>query len=148
LGLGWKSAQVSVEDAVAGATEPADLMAARLYEAYERHLRAYNAFDFDDLILKPVGLFRGDPEARERWQNRFRYLLVDEYQDTNDCQYELLRQLAGQPCDAPRRVAEYLGTMREHWRDLEGTDAEDSAEEVARGAERAADQPDYGREGS
>jgi ATP-dependent DNA helicase Rep len=91
----WKSAQASVEDALGQAAEPADLMAARLYEAYERHLRAYNAFDFDDLILKPVSLFRDDAESRERWQNRFGYLLVDEYQDTNAAQYELLRQLAG-----------------------------------------------------
>jgi len=55
----------------------------------------HNAVDFDDLILLPVGLFQDDPDALERWQNRIRHLLVDEYQDTNLAQYELVRQLAG-----------------------------------------------------
>ena len=68
---------------------------ARLYAEYERSLQAYNAVDFDDLILLPVQLFREHPEVLERWQNRIRYLLVDEYQDTNGAQYELVRQLVG-----------------------------------------------------
>ena len=58
-------------------------------------MRAYNAVDFDDLILLPVSLLRGDRELRERWQNRIRYLLVDEYQDTNGAQYEMVRLLVG-----------------------------------------------------
>lgn len=69
--------------------------AAWLYREYQRCLKAYNAVDFDDLILLPVLLFRQYPEILEKWQHRIRYLLVDEYQDTNLAQYELLRQLAG-----------------------------------------------------
>ena len=59
-------------------------------------LLAAGALDFDDLLLKSVALLQGDAAARERWQRRFRYLLVDEYQDTNDAQYELVRLLAGE----------------------------------------------------
>jgi ATP-dependent DNA helicase Rep len=92
---GWKSARVGAEQAVNLAVDNQEMMAARIYAQYERHLLAYNAVDFDDLIVKPVMLFQDEPEARERWQNRFRYLLVDEYQDTNGAQYELLRQLTG-----------------------------------------------------
>ena len=51
--------------------------------------------DFDDLIHLPVVLFKEHPEALVRWQHRLRYLLIDEYQDTNDCQYQLTRLLAG-----------------------------------------------------
>jgi len=92
---GWKSARVGAEQAVGLAENDQELMAARIYAQYERHLLAYNAVDFDDLIAKPVELLAEDAETRERWQNRFRYLLVDEYQDTNGAQYELLRQLTG-----------------------------------------------------
>ncbi len=92
---GWKSAQIGADAAVAEANDEADALAARIYAQYERHLLAYNAVDFDDLIVKPVDLLTSDDKAREYWQNRFRYLLVDEYQDTNGAQYELLRRLAG-----------------------------------------------------
>ena len=68
---------------------------ARLYEAYNRHLKAYNAVDFDDLLRLPVELLESDREALERWQGRIRYLLVDEYQDTNTTQYRLVKQLVG-----------------------------------------------------
>ncbi|MGC9456698.1 MAG: UvrD-helicase domain-containing protein [Halothiobacillaceae bacterium] len=83
-----QAAQTQVEDALAEQT-------ARLYAEYERQLRACNALDFDDLIVLPVRLLQTDAEARERWQNRVRYLLVDEYQDTNTTQYELVRLLVG-----------------------------------------------------
>ncbi|MBK9617187.1 MAG: UvrD-helicase domain-containing protein [Uliginosibacterium sp.] len=69
--------------------------AAKLYPAYEQTLRAYQGVDFDDLIALPVRLFDDHPDAQERWQNKLRYLLIDEYQDTNRAQYRLLRQLAG-----------------------------------------------------
>ncbi len=57
-------------------------------------LHAYQALDFDDLILRPAQLFAQNEAVRDKWQNRLRYLLIDEYQDTNACQYELLKQLA------------------------------------------------------
>ncbi|HBX59039.1 MAG TPA: ATP-dependent DNA helicase Rep, partial [Methylophaga sp.] len=58
-------------------------------------LQAYNAVDFDDLILKPVILFREHRDVLQKWQAKIHYLLVDEYQDTNGCQYELVKQLVG-----------------------------------------------------
>ena len=90
----WKSALVAPEQAVAEATGK-DVPMARAYAEYQRRLKAYNAVDFDDLLSVPVQLLRDDPAARERWQNRYRYLLVDEYQDTNAAQYEMMRLLAG-----------------------------------------------------
>jgi ATP-dependent DNA helicase Rep len=66
-----------------------------LYALYTQQMRAYNAVDFDDLILLPVVLLRDHPDILERWQNKIRYLLVDEYQDTNETQYQLLKLLVG-----------------------------------------------------
>jgi ATP-dependent DNA helicase Rep len=92
----WKNAFILPEQALAEANGDAvTVAAARLYEAYNHHLKTYNAVDFDDLIMLPVLLFREHPEILERWQNRIRYLLVDEYQDTNATQYELVQQLVG-----------------------------------------------------
>lgn len=91
----WKNEMMTPEQALAEAKLPQDILAARAYESYEQHLRAYNAVDFDDLILIPVRLFDQHPDVLERWQNRLRYLLVDEYQDTNLSQYRLVRQLVG-----------------------------------------------------
>lgn len=65
-----------------------------VYAAYERELKACNALDFDDLLLKTVELFEKCPEVLEKWQNRFRYINVDEFQDTNKLQYKLVRMLA------------------------------------------------------
>lgn len=91
----WKSALVAPEEALSSACNEQEVLAARLYAAYERRLRAYNAVDFDDLIKLPVALLANSPEILQRWQNRFRYLLVDEYQDTNEAQYQLIKYLAG-----------------------------------------------------
>jgi ATP-dependent DNA helicase Rep len=91
----WKSALLNPEQALAAAEDDLQTRDALLYGAYQRSLKAYNAVDFDDLILLPVQLFRQQPETLERWQNRIRYLLVDEYQDTNTSQYELVKQLVG-----------------------------------------------------
>ncbi|MCP4596151.1 DNA helicase Rep [Neptuniibacter sp.] len=91
----WKNEMLTPEQALATAQLPQDILAARAYEVYEQHLRAYNAVDFDDLILIPVRLFEEHPHILERWQNRLRYLLVDEYQDTNLSQYKLVSQLVG-----------------------------------------------------
>lgn len=91
----WKNDMLSPEEALAQAENELDQRSALLYAHYQRSLRAFNAVDFDDLILLPVRLFRESPEALEQWQNRIRHLLVDEYQDTNLSQYELVRQLVG-----------------------------------------------------
>ncbi len=91
----WKAALVPPEAAAEQAEDDIHLRQARLYGEYQRHLKACNAFDFDDLIVRPVELLQTIPEVREYWQNRLRYLLVDEYQDTNGAQYELLRLLTG-----------------------------------------------------
>ncbi len=92
---GWKNVLLTPEQAESRAEDETDARAARLYAAYQRALRAYNAVDFDDLILLPVQLFQQQPEVLERWQNRIRHLLVDEYQDTNLSQYQLVRLLVG-----------------------------------------------------
>ena len=91
----WKNDRVLPEQAVAGATSPADMLCAQAYLRYNRALRAYNALDFDDLILLPTIVFEQSPDILERWQHRLHYLLVDEYQDTNSSQYLLVRQLVG-----------------------------------------------------
>ena len=91
----WKNAMITPEEAAQLADNEIASVAAKLYKEYERTLRAYQAVDFDDLISLPVRLFDEHPEVRERWQNKLRYLLVDEYQDTNRAQYRLLKLLSG-----------------------------------------------------
>ena len=91
----WKNELVMPEEAVASARGPKEQTAAVVYLHYQRTLKAYNAVDFDDLILLPVKLFQQHPEVLEKWQNRIRYLLVDEYQDTNASQYLLVKLLVG-----------------------------------------------------
>jgi len=90
----WKSAFVSPEQAAEIADISEDKVYARIYARYQETLRAYQAVDFDDLIYLPVMLFKQHPDALLRWQLRLRYLLVDEYQDTNHCQYLLIKLLA------------------------------------------------------
>ena len=91
----WKNDLIEPDAALTNADSDIDAFYAALYGAYQRALRVYNAVDFDDLILLPVTLLRDEPPLRERWQNRIRYLLVDEYQDTNGAQYELVKLLVG-----------------------------------------------------
>jgi len=90
----WKNAFVTPEHALSYATQE-QAPAAHLYSDYNRSLKAYNAVDFDDLILLPVLLFQEHAAVLEKWQNKIRYLLVDEYQDTNITQYQLVKLLAG-----------------------------------------------------
>ncbi|MHB8549791.1 MAG: UvrD-helicase domain-containing protein [Acidiferrobacterales bacterium] len=92
----WKNAMIEPDQALltAGA-DPLEVQAAKLYPTYQRHLKACNAVDFDDLILQPALIFAQHPEVLSAWQDRISYLLVDEYQDTNACQYHLVRQLVG-----------------------------------------------------
>src|ERR671929_83780 len=73
-----------------------DQTVADVYALYQRKLFSSNAVDFDDLLMLTVDVLQRFPEARERWAKTFRYILVDEYQDTNHAQYVLLKQLAGE----------------------------------------------------
>ncbi len=75
--------------------DPTSERIAHLYEAYGKELRKNNALDFDDLLLEAVHLLKANGETRERYNRRYRYLLIDEYQDTNRPQYELMKLLAG-----------------------------------------------------
>jgi ATP-dependent DNA helicase Rep len=90
-----KNDLISPEDAIRTAASPQEQLIAQTYSVYQRMLRAYNAVDFDDLIMVPTVLFRDNPEVLTRWQKKIRYLLVDEYQDTNTSQYELVKLLVG-----------------------------------------------------
>jgi len=83
------------EQAMSQANSGQDVLFAQLYQRYQNQLKAYNALDFDDLIMMPTLLLKNNAEVRERWQNRFHYLLVDEYQDTNTSQYEMVKLLTG-----------------------------------------------------
>ncbi|GAC1669067.1 MAG: DNA helicase PcrA [Candidatus Acidiferrum sp.] len=77
------------------AQDPDGRRVADIYAAYEKQLQRSNALDFDDLLLRSARLLRESAEVRERWRQRFQYIHVDEYQDTNQVQYELLRLLTG-----------------------------------------------------
>lgn len=91
----WKNDLMDPSRAAAGALSDRDKRFAHCYALYDRHLKSCNVLDFDDLILLPTLLFQRNLEVRERWQQRIRYLLVDEYQDTNTSQYELVKLLVG-----------------------------------------------------
>ena len=92
----WKNDLVLPGVALKRARDGDEQRHAMLYERYQRHMTAYNALDFDDLILMPTLLLKTNAEVRERWQQKIQYLLVDEYQDTNTSQYELVKLLAGE----------------------------------------------------
>jgi len=89
----WKNDLVTPEEALKNARNPKEQTAAIVYTHYQRTLKAYNAVDFDDLIMQPVKLFQNHPEVLEKWRNKVRYMLVDEYQDTNASQYLLVKLL-------------------------------------------------------
>lgn len=91
----WKNALIGPDAATQLATTSQLQDAARVYHSYQASLRAYQAVDFDDLIVLPCQILADDAQIRERWQNRVRYLLIDEYQDTNACQYQLVKHLTG-----------------------------------------------------
>ena len=92
----WKNDLILPEQALERARTPKEQTAAVIYLHYQRTLKAYNAVDFDDLILLPVRLFQEHPEVLQKWRNRVRYLLVDEYQDTNASQYLLVKLLVAE----------------------------------------------------
>ena len=91
----WKNDLKTPSQAAASAIGERDRIFAHCYGLYDAHLKACNVLDFDDLILLPTLLLQRNEEVRERWQNKIRYLLVDEYQDTNTSQYELVKLLVG-----------------------------------------------------
>lgn len=91
----WKNDLMTPAQAAASAKGERDRIFAHCYGLYDAHMKACNVLDFDDLILLPTLLLQRNEEVRERWQNRIRYLLVDEYQDTNTSQYELVKLLVG-----------------------------------------------------
>lgn len=92
----WKNAMQLPNQVEINSNAPNDALFAELYSAYQQHLKACNALDFDDLILLPTLLLQANQTVREKWQQRIRYLLVDEYQDTNTSQYQLVRLLVGE----------------------------------------------------
>ncbi|EEY46359.1 ATP-dependent DNA helicase Rep [Vibrio mimicus VM223] len=92
----WKNDMLTPQQAKAMAQGEQQQLFAHCFELYQKQMQSYNALDFDDLILLPVLLLRSSEEVRQRWQNRIRYLLVDEYQDTNTSQYELVKLLVGE----------------------------------------------------
>ncbi len=101
----WKNALLSPDAALAQAKDDDEAQAARIYRNYLATLSSYQAVDFDDLIRLPVELFRNDEAARDRWQRKLRYLLLDEYQDTNTCQYEMVKLLVTGPGKKPMFTA-------------------------------------------
>ncbi len=91
-----KNELVGVEEYAGKVLDPFTRNAAQVYERYQRALRDANAFDFDDLLVKPVDLLRSQPDLLERYRERFQFVLVDEYQDTNRAQYDFLQLIAGE----------------------------------------------------
>ncbi len=95
--ISWaKNHMVDPQDFFLGSKDPGSEKVAHIFKAYQDELRKNNAMDFDDLLLEAVRVLKVSSEVRERYQRRWRYLLVDEYQDTNRPQYELLKLLAGE----------------------------------------------------
>ncbi len=90
-----KNQMLSPQEYRESASDPLTERTAAVYEEAQRRLKSFNAMDFDDLLLKPLELFSRHADVLERYQNRFAYILVDEYQDTNRVQYRLIRELSG-----------------------------------------------------
>jgi DNA helicase-2/ATP-dependent DNA helicase PcrA len=99
-----KNEMVTPEGYAESAVTPPEQMTAKVYPEYQRRLHEANAMDFDDLLTNTVRLFEDHPDALERWRERFAYIMVDEYQDTNRAQYTLVNSLA-----APHRNLMVVG---------------------------------------
>jgi DNA helicase-2/ATP-dependent DNA helicase PcrA len=95
--ISWaKNHMVDPQEYYLASKDPNSERIAHIYQSYKAELRKNNALDFDDLLLEAVRLLKVSAEVRERYQRRYRYLLVDEYQDTNRPQYEIMKLLAGE----------------------------------------------------
>ncbi len=90
-----KNSFITPEEMDNSGHDPLSIITARVYPEYQKTLRALNAVDFDDLLLLVIELFRENPEILEKYREQYRYIMVDEYQDTNRVQYTLLKLLAG-----------------------------------------------------
>lgn len=88
-----KNEMLTTEEYAASAGTPAQQAAAKIYPAYERALREASALDFDDLINRTAQMLKDRPEIRKKWQQQFKYIMIDEYQDTNAAQYQLVNML-------------------------------------------------------
>ncbi len=95
----WKNQGLNAERAARVAAGDDEQLAVRVMQRYEERLSAFQAVDFDDLISLPLHLLTTNAQARAKWQDQLRYVLVDEYQDTNAVQYELLKALVDHPDD-------------------------------------------------
>jgi DNA helicase II / ATP-dependent DNA helicase PcrA len=94
--ISWaKNHMLDPQDVYLNSGDPKTEKIAQIYKVYESELIKANALDFDDLLLKTVQLLKSDAKVREKYERRYHYLLVDEYQDTNRPQYEIMRLLAG-----------------------------------------------------
>ncbi|HEV3151951.1 MAG TPA: UvrD-helicase domain-containing protein [Acidobacteriaceae bacterium] len=94
--ISWaKNHMIDPQEYYLGSSDPISERVAQLYEVYRKELLKNNALDFDDLLLETVRLLKASGETRERYNHRFRYIMIDEYQDTNRPQYELMKLLAG-----------------------------------------------------
>lgn len=91
-----KNEMLGPQEYAATANTPAGQAAAKVYPAYEQALREASALDFDDLINRTVQMLKTKPEIRRKWQQQFKYVLIDEYQDTNSAQYQLVNLLTNQ----------------------------------------------------
>lgn len=88
-----KNDMIAPEEYASMANSPAQQTAAKVFPLYEQALRDASALDFDDLINRTVRLFKTQPEIRKKWQQQFKYIMIDEYQDTNAAQYQLVKLL-------------------------------------------------------
>jgi ATP-dependent DNA helicase Rep len=91
----WKNALLAPSEISGKITSELERQSHEIYQLYSRYLRAYNAVDFDDLIYLSAKLLKKYPAILQKWQNKFHYILVDEYQDTNISQYQFIKQLIG-----------------------------------------------------
>ena len=105
----WKNQGLNSEGAEAASKDDGERVAARVMKRYEERLAAYQAVDFDDLLGLPNRLLQSDAQVRSKWQDTLRYVLVDEYQDTNSVQYELLKSLVDHPDERRRGMFTAVG---------------------------------------